>query len=214
MALFGWSPENCIKACSKFEFFICIKARAQTMVVLLLQQFGIIGLGIGLAGRDCFLQANPHEFLYALDCGCVTQLFAIGYATADAFMYLIPAFLCFAISIGVGLGRIMEVSSRRFQIIGYFAVGLVFILVLIIQTWKIFPQVDAYFTIRGQIVWKGRAFFGTGKCDCVCKGGRGSIHIVVFSICSARSPRSCNCVNRFAPILNGICNLCNQLTPP
>jgi len=116
-------------------------ARIQTVVALLLQQFGIIGLSTGLVGAIVFFKPTRLNFCL-LWIVAASSAFAIGYATADAFMYLIPAFLCFAIWIGIGLGRLMEVSSKRFHIIGS-VIGLVFILALIAQTWIFFPQVDA-----------------------------------------------------------------------
>ena len=72
----------------------------------------------------------------------VSSVFAIVYATKDAFIYLIPAFLCFSIWIGVGLGRLMVASSKRFRIIRL-GIGLVFILIVLIQAWKVCPSVDA-----------------------------------------------------------------------
>jgi hypothetical protein len=79
----------------------------------------------------------------------VSSAFAIGYATTDAFMYLIPAFLCFAIWIGMGLGGLMNACSMRFQSIKPL-IGLVLILSLLIQAWNHRPQVDASQDLRAE----------------------------------------------------------------
>ncbi len=121
--------------------FSSILARGQTVVTLFLEQFGIIGITIGLIGLIVFYRPTRlNYFMFWIV--IIYSAFAVGYATTDSFMYLIPVFLCFAIWIGVGLGRLMEVSSRRFRIIGSL-VGLVFILIIFTQAWKVWPQVDA-----------------------------------------------------------------------
>jgi hypothetical protein len=68
--------------------------------------------------------------------------FAIAYSTTDSFMYLIPAFLCFAIWIGIGLNELMNVSSRRFHYIAPL-IGLVFVLILFVHAGNQWQQVDA-----------------------------------------------------------------------
>jgi len=121
--------------------FSSVLERAQMVVSLLLQQFGISGLAVGLLGLIVFYKPT-RLYYYMIWIAVATSAFAIGYATADAFLYLIPAFLCFAIWIGVGLGALMEVCSKRFPISGLI-IGLVLILVLLIQAWKTWPHVDA-----------------------------------------------------------------------
>jgi hypothetical protein len=118
-----------------------ILARAQAVVTLLLGQFGIIGISIGLIGLIVFYRPTRLNY-FMLWIVIVYSVFAVGYATADSFMYLIPVFLCFAVWIGVGLGRLMEASSKRFRIIGS-GVGLVFIVFVFMQAWKVWPEVDA-----------------------------------------------------------------------
>jgi hypothetical protein len=69
-------------------------------------------------------------------------LLALGYASTDAFLYLIPAFLCFAIWIGMGLGRLMDAASQRLHWIGPL-IGLGFLLAQSIQTGTYWHLVDA-----------------------------------------------------------------------
>jgi hypothetical protein len=121
--------------------FSSILERAQTVIALLLRQFGIIGVTVGLIGLIVFFKPNRLNYLM-LWVMVVSSVFAIGYATRDAFLYLIPAFLCFAIWIGLGLGRLMEYFTKRSNTLGLL-IALVLILTLVLQAWKVWPNVDA-----------------------------------------------------------------------
>jgi Protein of unknown function (DUF2723) len=121
--------------------FSSILQRAQTVVSLLLEQFGIIGLTVGLIGLIIYFRPTCLNY-YMIWIVVASSIFAVGYATPDSFLYLIPAFLCFAIWIGIGLGGLMEASSKRFRGIGIFA-GLVILLILLLQAWNAWPLVDA-----------------------------------------------------------------------
>jgi hypothetical protein len=122
--------------------------RVQAVAALLLEQFGILGLSIGLMGLIVFFKPTRLYFSM-LWIVAVSSAFAIGYATTDAFMYLIPAFLCFAIWIGMGLGGLMNACSMRFQSIKPL-IGLVLILSLLIQAWNHRPQMDASQDLRAE----------------------------------------------------------------
>jgi hypothetical protein len=121
--------------------FPFVVERAQTVIALLLEQFGIIGITASLVGLIVFFKPTRLNF-YMLWIAVASSAFAIGYATADAYMYLIPVFLCFAVWIGIGLGRTMEIFSKQSRIVGL-GIGLALILVLLIQAWKVWPAVDA-----------------------------------------------------------------------
>ncbi len=118
-----------------------ILGRIQATVALLLKQFGLLGLIFSLIGLIVFFKPTRLN-LSMLWIVLASSFFAIGYATTDAFLYLIPAFLCFAIWIGMGLSGLMDASSKRFHFIGP-AIGGVLILILLIQAWRAWPQVDA-----------------------------------------------------------------------
>jgi len=64
-------------------------------------------------------------------------------------MYLIPAFLCFAIWIGMGSGGLMHSASKRLPILGPL-VSLILILTLLIQAWNSWPNVDASHDLRAE----------------------------------------------------------------
>ncbi len=107
-----------------------ILERSRYVVSLLLAQFGIIGLLFSLIGLILFFKPNRLNFcMLWIMIGSIA--FAIGYATTDAFLYLIPAFLCFAIWIGFGLAGLMDASSKYKFNLGLLA-GSIIIFVLLI----------------------------------------------------------------------------------
>ncbi len=115
--------------------------QGKVVIALFLDQFGILGLTIGLIGLMVFFKPTRLYFL-TLWIVFASSVFAIIYATADAFMYLIPAFLCFAIWIGMGLAGLMDALSHRSRIIGI-AIAIILILVLFIQAGNHWQQIDA-----------------------------------------------------------------------
>ena len=111
-------------------------ARTQASASLLLEQFGMIGLLLAFTGMVLFSpKTRIHwNLLWVTICFSV---FSIFYGTRDSQVYLIPVFLCFAVWIGIALGRLMETRpGGRFMLAGLFAAWLVF---SAIQTW---PRVD------------------------------------------------------------------------
>jgi hypothetical protein len=90
--------------------------------------------------------------------------FALAYATTDAFLYLIPVFLCFAIWVGIGLGELMGVFSRRFRYLELL-IAFVFFLTLIIQTDHRWSQVDASQDLRA--VQFGNDVFSLAPTDAI-----------------------------------------------
>ncbi len=122
--------------------------RVQTVAALLTEQFGIPGLVIGLIGLVVFYKPSR---LYGNTIWIVFSFitFAIVYATHDSFMYLIPAFLCFAIWIGLGLDGIMDIFIQRFRRIGITG-SLIFILYLFILAGNHWHQVDASWDLRAE----------------------------------------------------------------
>lgn len=64
-------------------------------------------------------------------------------------MYLIPAFLCFAIWIGVGLAGLMDILDQRFRRIGV-AGGLILIVYLFVLAGNHWRQVDASRDLRAE----------------------------------------------------------------
>jgi hypothetical protein len=139
---FLWLVSGKLYQSQLFTFTLpFILERMRFLVALLLDQFGIPGLAIGLTGLIVFFRPTRLNFgmLWIVS---VFSVFAVVYSTTDAFMYLIPAFLCFSVWIGIGLGGLMDATSLRYRWIGPL-IGSVFILALFIQAGYHWPQVDA-----------------------------------------------------------------------
>ncbi len=135
--------------------FELVLERIQTVVALFLTQFSVIGLIVGLSGVIVYFKPTRLN-INMLWITIASAVFAIGYATTDAFVYLIPAFLCFAVWIGNGLGRMMDWANKRFQNIGGI-ICLLLILVLLFHAWGQRTQVDARGDLRAESF--GRSVF-------------------------------------------------------
>lgn len=131
-------------------------ARIQSTVILLVSQFGILGIGAGLVGIIFFPRQSPliEKTLWTM---LAFSIFTIVYATGDSFVYFIPPVMCFAVWIGLGVNGLMEMTSGRFPKLGWVAGSLIFIS-LIIAVRGNWPQVDASRDTRaeqfGQLVMK------------------------------------------------------------
>lgn len=75
---------------------------------LLLQQFGFVGLVIGMAGLIVFGSRSRITIL-TVWIAVTYSVFAYLYRSADSHTYLIPTFLCFAIWIGLGMAGFIGV---------------------------------------------------------------------------------------------------------
>jgi len=125
-----------------------IWSRVQSVAALLIEQFGVLGLVIGLMGLVVFykpsrLYRNTIWVVFAF------FIFAIEYATYDSFMYLIPVFLCFAIWVGLGLSGLMDIFVQRFCRIRIVC-GVIFILYLFVLAGSHWHQVDASQDFRAE----------------------------------------------------------------
>ncbi len=123
-------------------------SRIRSVSGLLIEQFGIPGLVIGLIGLIVFYKSS-HLYRNTIWITFVFSVFAIGYATYDSYMYLIPAFLGFAIWIGLGLAGLMELIFGRFQRVGA-GLGLVFLVYLFFLAGTNWRQVDASQDVRAE----------------------------------------------------------------
>jgi hypothetical protein len=87
--------------------------RTQAWATLLLQQFALPGVVLALMGLIYFFKPSRLYFLTAWNV-ILFSAFAIFYASFDSYVYLIPAFLSFAIWIGLGMGGILQWLTGRF----------------------------------------------------------------------------------------------------
>jgi len=146
---FGWLVSGKLYQDRLFVLTLSsVWSRVQTVAALLIEQFGIPGLVIGLIGLVVFYKSS-HLYRNTIWIAFVFFAFAIVYATHDSFVYLIPAFLCFAVWIGLGVGGVMDIFARWFHRIGV-AGGLIFILYLFILAGNHWHQVDASQDFRAE----------------------------------------------------------------
>jgi hypothetical protein len=148
--------------------FMSVLKRLQTTVALFLTQFGVIGLSVGLIGLIVYFKPI-RLYINMLWIAITSVAFAIGYATTDAFVYLIPAFLCFAIWMGIGLGRMMDSAYRRLQNIGGM-IGSILILALLINAWGQRAHVDARGDLRAESFGKSVLFLAPTNAFVLAQG--------------------------------------------
>lgn len=85
--------------------FVELVARVRAASGLLVAQFGVVGLCLGLLGIVVYFK--PERIYWStLWVACTSLMFALCYGTFDSYVYLIPAFLSFAIWIGLGIGSL------------------------------------------------------------------------------------------------------------
>jgi len=122
--------------------------RSQAAAVLLLDQFGLPGMVLGLSGLVFFFRPSRWNWLSLWIMG-VHGIFAVIYGADDSFLYLIPAFLCFAVWIGLGFMGMAKSLSRRFRGAGPI-LGLSIILYLFVLAGTHWTEVDASGDLRAE----------------------------------------------------------------
>jgi hypothetical protein len=115
--------------------------RLSGLASLLLGQFGVPGLLAGLlgilAGRASWPLRAALAWLFA-----ASTLFALLYATSDSFLYALPALLCFAVWMGLGLNTLLTDWLLAWPHLARLAAAL-FLGFLLLQAWVHWPIVDA-----------------------------------------------------------------------
>ncbi len=76
--------------------------RIQALAALLLEQFGLPGVTLGLIGPFVF-GTRSRIFILTIWTAVVFTAFAIVYGSVDSYVYLIPVFLSFAVWIGLSM---------------------------------------------------------------------------------------------------------------
>ena len=125
-----------------------ILTRTRAVAALLIDQFGIPGLLIGLIGLVVYYKPSPL-FRNTIWTFFAFSAFAIAYATHDSYIYLIPAFLCFAVWIGLGLNGLAELASKNFRYTSALF-GVVFLIYIFILAGTHWSQVDASKDLRAE----------------------------------------------------------------
>ena len=103
--------------------------RIQAGASLLLQQFGLPGVALGVAGLILLFRPS-RLYLYTAWMAVVHSLFAILYLADDSYVYLIPVYISFSLWIGMGAGYLLRkvppgsrlpVWGAVLFLVGYFA---------------------------------------------------------------------------------------------
>ena len=120
-------------------------SRIRSMAGLLIGQFGIPGLVLGLVGLIVFYKPS-RLFRNTIWIVLASSVFAIGYETSDSYVYLIPAFLCFAIWVGVGAAGLLDLCPRQVR----FALGVSLVLYIFVLAGNNWVKVDASRDLRAE----------------------------------------------------------------
>ena len=122
--------------------------RIQAWAALLLEQFGLPGLVLGLIGLAVF---GSRSRLYALTAwmAAVSLAFAVFYRSDDSYVYLIPMFISFAIWIGLGSAGLVKALSPRLPILGL-GLGLLLIGYFVGRSVVYVSEVDASDDLRAE----------------------------------------------------------------
>jgi hypothetical protein len=119
-----------------------IYGRVLAWAALLVQQFGWVGLGLGCCGLIYGAPAARRFVWISAGIAAIASAFAVAYATDDSYAYLIPAWLIFAIWLGLGVEQVLRASARLHPgAAAIAATGLAALLVW--RALSILPQVDA-----------------------------------------------------------------------
>jgi hypothetical protein len=119
-----------------------IAGRVAAWAALLVQQFGWPGLALGCLGL-IYGAPGARRFVWAsAGVAAAVSIFAIAYNTDDSTAYLIPAYLIFAIWIGLGADLALGMAARLHRLAApVLAVGLLVLLAWRTIAWL--PVVDA-----------------------------------------------------------------------
>lgn len=115
---------------------------------LLLGQFGLPGLTLGLLGLVVFGRAT-RLYILTTWIALVFSLFDLFYRSADSYLYLIPVFISFAIWIGLGVSGLTEGISKRNSTLG-FVFGLLMVSYFLGGAAINFNRVDASHDTRAE----------------------------------------------------------------
>ena len=115
--------------------------RLQAFAGLMIQQFGLVGLVLGVVGLVLF---GKRSRLYILTAwiALVSLVFAILYGSKDSYLYLIPLLVSFAIWIGFAVTEFAGTLHSRRPIWGL-ALGLIVIGYFVIRPITYLAEVDA-----------------------------------------------------------------------
>jgi hypothetical protein len=139
--------------------------RLQYWANLLMEQFGVLGLAVGVYGL-LFGRGQSMKYFY-LGTGWLFlsfSVFSIGYNSYDSEVYLIPAFMALAPWVGIGAAKIVEWCWQRKAWMGA-AAGALILLGLIVPAAIHYRTVDASHDQRAEDF--GREIFRSAPSDAI-----------------------------------------------
>ena len=119
-----------------------ILARIQYWASLLIDQFGWVGLVVGLYGLFT-LQGGSVKKIYLVTGWLffAFSIFSIGYNSYDSDVYLIPAFMVYALWVGLGAAALIKLLQHRRAWLGILA-GVFILAALVITAIMHYPAMD------------------------------------------------------------------------
>ena len=107
-------------------------------------QYGLIGLVLGFYG---LLYGSPRSKRFYWITGWMFisySAFSIGYSSSDSYALLIPAYMAFALWLGLGVGKLLQEAEKLKQKVWLLPLaGALTFVVILFNAVMIFPDVDA-----------------------------------------------------------------------
>lgn len=135
----------------------------QSWAALLILQFGIPGLVLGLIGLF-MTGASTRLYIFTSWMVITSLAFGLFYGSVDFYIYLIPMFISFAIWIGLGIAYLIRQIPERFSILGW-GLGLLLIGYFTVRSVPQVSHVDASHDLRAESF--GREVLGTAPKEAI-----------------------------------------------
>ena len=117
--------------------------RVQYAASLLINQFSIVGLILGLIGATTIGASRDRlKWVYFWTL-VVYPIFSIGYSTNDSFVYMLPTFIIFSLMIGFGLKTLFDTYGHGKRIFLPAIVMLVFLGILFVRLPGVMLKIDS-----------------------------------------------------------------------
>jgi len=118
--------------------------RIRNWADMLQTQFGLLGLILGFYGLLYGKPRLKRFYWITVWTFLAYSIFAVGYNSSDSYVLLIPAYLAFALWIGIGTASILEyMAGQAWRNILIPITGLGLLLMIGVNAWENYPDVDA-----------------------------------------------------------------------
>ncbi len=118
-----------------------VPARLSAMAHAVLAQFGPWGVTLGLVGLTCLWRRDRSFGLLTAAGALLYTVYATGYNTSDSYVHLIPAFLLFAVWMGVGAHAVLVgLRDRWAPLVGL--AGTAWLAIILAGAWANWDTLD------------------------------------------------------------------------